>query len=164
MPNKWLNHKEIEIKKQKYKVSNWSDYNNSLKKRGDIKVWLSQDLINNWYFNERIYDGTGSTKCYTDEAIIACHEIRQVYKLPLRQTEGFINSLFKLMKLKIRSPDYTTLSKRLKELEIKCPGYTKYSKTDSDISAIALDSTGLKRFGRDEWHVEKHYDWLWEPQ
>jgi len=36
MPNKWLNQKEIEIKKQKYQVSNWFDYNNSLKKRGDM--------------------------------------------------------------------------------------------------------------------------------
>lgn len=156
MPNKWLNQKKIEIKKQKYKVSNWSDYNNSLKKRGYIEVWLSQDLINNWYFDERIYDGTGSTKYYTDAAIISCHEIRQVYKLPLRQTEGFINSLFKIMKLEISCPDYTTLSKRLKELKIKSPRYTKNSNMDGDIAAIALDSTGLKRFGRDEWHVEKH--------
>ena len=42
MPNKWLNEKGIEIKKQKHKVSNWSDYNANLKRRGDIEVWLSQ--------------------------------------------------------------------------------------------------------------------------
>tara|TARA_R100001591_G_scaffold116652_1_gene134117 strand:- start:17 stop:994 length:978 start_codon:yes stop_codon:yes gene_type:complete len=156
MPNKWLNQKKIEIKKQKHKVSNWSDYNNSLKNRGDIEVWLSQDLINNWCYEERVYDGSGSTKHYTYEAIIACHEIRQVYKLALRQTEGFINSLFKLMKLDIKSPNYTLLSKRLKDLKIKSPRYTKQSKMDDNIAAIALDSTGLKRFGRDEWHVAKH--------
>ena len=40
MPKKGLNQKAIKIKKQKYKVSNWSDYNNSLKMRGDIEVWL----------------------------------------------------------------------------------------------------------------------------
>ena len=68
MPNKWLNQKNIEIKKQKYKVSNWSDYNNSLKNRGNIEVWLSQYLINDWTYDERIYDGTGSSKYYTDEA------------------------------------------------------------------------------------------------
>jgi len=107
MPNKWLNQKNIEIKKQKYKVSNWSDYNNSLKDRGNIEVWLSQYLINHWTHEERIYDGTGSSKYYTDEAIIACHEIRQVYKLPLRQTEGFINSLFKLIRLEIGSTHFS---------------------------------------------------------
>ncbi len=156
MPNKWLNQKDIEIKKQKYKLCNWSDYNKSLENRGDIEIWLSQNLIKHWYYEERIYDGTGSSKHYTDEAIIACHELRQVYKLPLRQTEGFINSLFRLMKASITCPDYTTLSKRLKQLNIKCPRYTKSSKVEPDIAAIAIDSTGLKRFGRDEWHVEKH--------
>ena len=61
MPNKWLNQKNIEIKKKKYKVSNWSDYNNSLKNRGNIEVWLSKYLINHWAYHERIYDGTGSS-------------------------------------------------------------------------------------------------------
>ena len=156
MPNKWLNQKGVELKKQKYKVGNWADYNASLRLRGDIEVWPSQDAVDNWHFKDRVYDGTGSSKYYTDEAIIICHELRQVYKLPLRQTEGFINSLFKLMELDIRCPDYTTLSKRLKELNIKCPRYSKYSKIDDITAAIAIDSTGLKRFGRDEWHQEKH--------
>ena len=57
MPNKWLNQKEITIKKQKYKVSNWSDYNASLKIRGDIEVWLSQDIVEHWYFEQRVHDG-----------------------------------------------------------------------------------------------------------
>ena len=157
MPNKWLNDKGIEPKKQRYKVENWSDYNESLKRRGDIEVWLSQELIDNWYEKERIYDGTGSTQHYTDEAIIACHQIRQVYKLPLRQTQGFINSLFRLMNLTIQCPDYSTLSKRLNKLNIESPRYCKQAATmDENIAAIALDSTGLKRFGRDEWHQAKH--------
>jgi hypothetical protein len=62
MPNKWLHDKGIELKNQRYKVENWSDYNESLKKRGDVEVWLSQALIDNWYEHERIYDGTGSTQ------------------------------------------------------------------------------------------------------
>tara|TARA_Y100001933_G_scaffold243111_1_gene271430 strand:- start:43 stop:1038 length:996 start_codon:yes stop_codon:yes gene_type:complete len=162
MPNKWLNDKGVEIKKQKHKVFNWSEYNTNLKRRGDIEVWLSQDVIDNWYFDERVYNGTGSSKRYTNDAIIACHQIRQVFKLPLRQTQGFINSLFRIMNLPLTCPDYTTLSRRLSELNIKSPryvcprGYTKHSKMDENIAAIALDSTGLKRFGRDEWHQEKH--------
>mgnify|MGYP000097255872 FL=1 len=128
MPNKWLNDKGIEIKKQKHKVYNWSEYNASLKRRGDIEVWLSQDVIDNWYYEERIYDDRGSSKRYTDEAIITCHEIRQVFKLPLRQTQGFMNSLFRMMNLPIKSPDYTTLSRRLSELNIQSPRYTKHRK------------------------------------
>jgi hypothetical protein len=85
-----------------------------------------------------------------------CHEIRQVYKQPLRQTEGFINSLFELMGIEIKGLRYSVLSKRLSSLGIECPRYTKKDKIDPTVGAIAIDSTGLKRFGRDEWHQEKH--------
>ena len=156
MPNKWLNQKGIEIKKQQYKVSNWPEYNANLKKRGDIEIWLSQELIDHWYAEARIYDGTGSSKYYRDETIIACHELRQVYKLPLRQAQGFINSLLRLMNLQVSCPDHTTMSRRLKALKIKAPRYRKHSQMDDSVAAIALNSTGLKRFGRDEWHQEKH--------
>ena len=60
------------------------------------------------------------------------------------------------MNLNIECPDYTTLSKRLSDLNLTSPRYKKTDKVDENIAAIALDSTGLKRFGRDEWHQEKH--------
>ena len=41
MPNKWLNQKGIAIKKPQYKVANWSEYNASLKNRGDVELWQS---------------------------------------------------------------------------------------------------------------------------
>ena len=88
--------------------------------------------------------------------ILVCHEIRQVYRLPLRQTEGFINSLFALKNLSIVCPNYSCLSKRLALLNIKVPRYTSNDKPDDTVAAIAIDSTGLKRFGRNEWHQEKH--------
>jgi len=79
-----------------------------------------------------------------------------VYRLPLRQTQGFIDSLFKLLDVPLTCPDYTTLSKRLSSLNIEVPRYSQKSNPDNTVAAIAIDSTGLKRFGRDEWHQEKH--------
>jgi hypothetical protein len=156
MPNKYPNKKGWKLPKQSYRVSNWADYNKSLKQRGNIEVWFSEEAISKWVEPERFYDGTGSSKYFTDFAILTCHEIRQVYRLPLRQCQGFINSLFRLMKIELSSPDYTCLSKRLAKLKIKSPLYRKTNKPDDTIAAIAIDSTGLKRFGRDEWHQEKH--------
>ena len=66
MPNKYANKKGWNLRKQHYKVSNWSDYNNALRYRGDIEFWLSDEAISNWYEPERVYDGTGSSKHYTD--------------------------------------------------------------------------------------------------
>lgn len=156
MPNKYLEQKSINVPKQKYKVLNWKKYNQSLRQRGNIDVWLSSDAIYDWYNYDRIYDGTGTPELYTDLAIITIHEIRKVFKLPLRQTQGFINSIFGLHNIDITCPDFSTLSRRLKKLNIKSPRYKVTDKPDKSIETIAIDSTGLKRFGRDEWHQEKH--------
>jgi hypothetical protein len=156
MPNKYPKKKGWNVPKQKYKLSNWSDYNAALRSRGDITVWLSEDAIAQWYAACRVYDGTGTPIWYTDFAIITCHEIRQVYHLPLRQTQGFINSLFKLLNVPLLCPDYTVLSRRLRALNIKVPRYRNTDKPEDGVHAIAIDSTGLKRFGRGEWHQEKY--------
>jgi hypothetical protein len=156
MPYKYLQERGVAIKKQKYRLSNWSEYNTSLKQRGNIEVWISQEIIDGWYVSNRIYDGSGTPDLYSDAAIIVCHELRKVFKLPLRQAQGFIDSIFRIQKLKISCPDFGTLSRRLKKLGLKSPRYKKHEKPDDDLVAIAIDSSGLKRFGRDEWHQEKH--------
>lgn len=152
MPNKYPQKKGWNVPKQKYKLQNWHEYNNALRKRGAIEIWISDEAINNWYESDQIYDGTGAPKKFSDLSIIICHEIRQVYKLPLRQCEGFIDSIFNIMNLNILCPDYSCLSKRLSLLNIKSPRYKKSSAPDDIISAIAIDSSRLKQFGHDEWH------------
>ena len=157
MPNKYPQKKGWNIPKQKYKLTNWPEYNESLKRRGSIDVWLSEEAMSMWYEADRVYDGTGAPKLYSDFAIITCHEMRQVYRLPLRQCQGFINSLFRIIGISLSCPDYTVLSKRLAELNIKVPKYQiKKDVPENTIHAIAIDSTGLKRFGRSEWHQEKY--------
>jgi hypothetical protein len=156
MPNKYPKKKGWNVPKQKYKLTNWSDYNEALRQRGSIIVWLSAEAISQWYEKDRVYDGTGTPKRYSDFAIITCHEMRQVYKLPLRQSQGFIDSIFKIMGLPLDCPDFSTLSKRLSDLNIKTPRYKKTDKPAEGVHAIAIDSTGLKRFGRGEWHNEKY--------
>ncbi len=156
MPNKYAEKKNWKVTKQKYKLSNWSEYSDALRRRGEIDVWLSEDAISQWYEKDRVYNGTGTPKLFSDFAIITCHEIRQVYCLPLRQTEGFINSLFRIMKISLVCPDFSCLSKRLSKLGIKVPKYKKTGSPKDGVHAIAIDSTGLKRFGRGEWHQEKY--------
>lgn len=112
MPNKYAFKKGWSILKQKHTITNLSEYNAAFRSRGDIEVWLSEDAIAQWYELERINDGTGVPKLYSDFAILVCHEIRMVYRLPLRQCQGFIDSMFRRMGLQISCPDYTVLSTR----------------------------------------------------
>ena len=45
MPNKYANKKEWKVPKQKYKLSNGSEYSDVLRRRGEIDVWLSEEAI-----------------------------------------------------------------------------------------------------------------------
>ncbi len=53
MPNKYPEKKGWKIPKQKFKVTNWSEYNESLRRRGNITVWLSYEAISQWYETDR---------------------------------------------------------------------------------------------------------------
>ncbi|MEZ8107118.1 transposase [Vibrio cortegadensis] len=157
MPYKYNEAKRHHFKKHTYALNNYGEYNQALKQRGQFDIWIPEDIINNWQYDERVYDGTGSSVKYPDSTIEACYYIRLVYKLPLRQAQGLIESLLtKLGMTRLQCPDYTLLSKRLKQLNFTAPRFRKHERPDDKITAIAIDSTGLKRFGMDEWHQEKH--------
>lgn len=142
MPYKYSQTKQHHFKKHTYRQSNYSDYNKAL---------------TCWQADVRIYDGTGSTAKYPNSTIEACHYLRMVFKLPLRQTQGFIENILEMLgQNNFQCPDYTLLSKRLAKLGFETPKFKINESVDDDIVAIAIDSTGLKRFGRDEWHQEKH--------
>ena len=67
---------------------------------------------------------------------------RWYYRLPLRQTQGLIRSISKLMLLEISVPDFSTLSRRGRGLSL--PARPKIKITDP--VHLAIDSTGLKVF------------------
>jgi hypothetical protein len=144
--------KQPEFKvKDKYKILNWSKYNESLKNRGRITLWISEDAINSWSYKgprER-----GGKIVYSDLAIETCLIIKQVFHLKLRQTEGFVNSLFEIMGIEKKAPDYSTLSRRAGSLQIEL----KTTRQTGNID-IVVDSTGLKVYGEGEWKVRR-YGW-----
>ena len=92
MPYKHHQSCSHKFNKAKYKVSNWKDYNESLRCRGDITVWFSEEAIEHWH-PKKVAGKPGRPKVYSDLAIECCLMFRQVYKLPLRQTEVFYDRL-----------------------------------------------------------------------
>ncbi|MDD2661250.1 MAG: IS5 family transposase [Methylococcales bacterium] len=101
-----------------------------------------------------ICDRTGSRgrpQAYSDIAIETAVFIRQVFHLPLRQTEGFMNALARIMKADITIPDFSSISKR--SITLPKPILAKAMEPGS---IVIVDSTGLKVYGKDEWHQEKH--------
>ena len=63
-----------------------------------------------------------------------------IFHLPLRQTEGFLGSLARMLEVDLPIPDHTTLSRRLKKIsEIRF----RRLATDRPIHVL-IDSTGLR--------------------
>ena len=54
----------------------------------------------------------GGQRRYSNLAVRTALTLRVVFSLPLRQTEGFLDSLLRLMGLNLKAPDHTTLSRR----------------------------------------------------
>ena len=77
--------------------------------------------------------------------------LKNVSKLQLRALEGFINSLFRLLNVPLKSPDYSCISERAKTVLVR---YQLPSQ--GPIAHLVIDSTGLKVFGEDEWKTRKH--------
>jgi hypothetical protein len=134
--------------KDKYKVTNWPSYNQGLKQRGSLTLWVTGDIASNW--KQPPENKRGGQKVYSGLAIEACLVLGKVYGLPLRQTEGFIKSIFGLMGLLMPVPDYTTLCRRSNKLTVNL------SATNVAVTDIVVDSTGLKVYGEGEWKVRKH--------
>ena len=103
--------------KPEYKGVNWSEYENNLKNRGNICLWISEDTIKNWRSTAK--KTRGGQKIYSDLAIEIVLSLRLLFHLPLRQAEGFMESIFQLMKVDLPIPDHTTLSRRSRKLDIK---------------------------------------------
>ena len=74
--------------KTKYRVTNWSDYDQSLVERGNITLWLSPDAMATW--NAKPTRRRGGQRKYSDVAIETALTLRLLLHLPLRQAEGFL--------------------------------------------------------------------------
>jgi len=135
--------------RQKYKVTNWSEYDKALVNRGDITLWITEEAIAAWIPPKTGKRG-GQPK-YSELAIETAAKIRLLFSKRLRQTEGFLFSAMKLMNLDLPIPDHTTISRRMKNLKI-----TEQKKPHNEPLNILIDSSGLKIYGEGEWNEHKH--------
>ena len=150
MPHKFNAKHRDKFSKSKYQVTNWSKYNEGLRRRGDITIWFDKDIVGLWSASPS--GSRGRPAKYSDLAIETSLKLRTVFGLPLRQTQGFLRALTKLMELDIDVPDFSTLSRRAGGLKLSKP----QSRPRKEPLHLVIDSTGLKVFGAGEWQETKH--------
>src|ERR671932_1147208 len=93
-----------------YRVRNWPQYDAGLKQRGDLTLWLDEAVIAGWHAPRRTTPGGQAS--YSNLAIELVLTLRLVFHLALRQAEGFVTSVLRLLGLELPVPDHTTLSWR----------------------------------------------------
>ena len=100
--------------KTKYRVGNLAAYDRAVVRRGDVTVWVFPEAIASW--EPAAIGKRGGQLQYSDVAIETAFTLRLIFTLPLRQTEGFLQSLFQVMGIELSAPDHTTLSRRSQRL------------------------------------------------
>jgi len=136
----------------KFKITNWSKYNDILRNRGRVDFMIAENLSDGWYEDNSGYRKSGGQRKYSDKAIFMCLQIRYLFSLKLRQSQGFINWIFMMSGLPLTCPDYTTLSKGGRSLKLE---FLLYSQ-DNDFDYICMDSTGIQTYTGNEWLGNKH--------
>ena len=137
------------IPKPRYRVTNSADYDASLRRRGSLTVWFTDEAIQTWRAEPRTTPG--GQRHYSALAISTALTMGLVFGLALRQTEGLIGSVIGLLGLDLAVPDHSTLSRRAKTLEVP-----PLRRLGTGPLHLLVDSTGLKLGGAGEWLVEKH--------
>ena len=86
--------------KAAYRVTNGKKYNESLVGRGDITLWFEEDVIAAWaHANQEVKVGRPFTS--SDTAIECLLALRELFRLPYRQTEGLGRALVKRMEAEV---------------------------------------------------------------
>ena len=147
MPFKANQDRRHHIPKQRHRVTNWAAYDAALRQRGSLTVWFSDEVVAAWRAAPRTTpDGQAH---YSALAITTALTLRAVFRLTLRQTEGLIGSIMRLLGLDLAVPDHSTLSRRAETLELP------RARSGSEPVHLLVDSTGLKLCGPGEWLISE---------
>src|SRR3954469_6749021 len=124
------------IPRQRHKVTNWPDYEASLRQRGSLTVWFTEEAIAPGAAPPR--PPRGGQPCYSPLAILTVLTLRAVFRLAFRQTEGLIGSIIGLLDLDLPVPDHTTLSRRAATLEVPRPRSSSRTEAGGEAEPVHL--------------------------
>jgi hypothetical protein len=128
-----------------YRITNWREYNRALVARGSITLWVDESVIAGW----GAVGGKGWRE--SDVAILCALSLRAVFGQTLRQTQGFLHDVTRLLGWRSRCrtiPPFPVARPR-------SPLPTLARPSGGPVH-LAVDATGLKVYGEGEWKVRVH--------
>ena len=131
----------------RYRTTNWKSYNDALRRRGSLLIWLDSDMV--WLAPKT--GQNGRPPVFSDAAIQFCLMVKVLFGLPLRQATGMVASILSMAGLDWPVPDFSTLSRRQKTIEVQIT----HRRAAGPLNLL-VDSTGIKFLGDGEWLARKH--------
>jgi hypothetical protein len=153
MPQKYPHRNQLKYTRKRYRVRNWNEYEAGLRRRGDLTIWFSDEALRDW--QPPVGGKPGGQRRYSDIAIEAALTVRAVYGLALRQTEGFLRSVARLLHLDIEIPDHSTLSRRSSSLRAHVRKTSDTAGADSDQRDKNVEH--IASHGRRHWQKASGY-------
>ena len=84
MPHKFNTARRHKFDKAQYRVINWAEYNESLRQRGDLTIWVSEEAQSVWSAPRRT--SQGGQRRYSDLAIETCQNLLRSNTTPPQET------------------------------------------------------------------------------
>ena len=130
------------VEKTRYRLTNWPGCNKSLPQRGEVTIWRSREAETascagrrKTRGGETVYLGSGNPDL-----------LEVVYKQLLRQRDGFLRCLFKLIGVECPPASFFTFSRCGSELIL-----VMNSRADADgATQVLVYKLGLKKFDAGE--------------
>lgn len=135
------------------KVRNWREYNESLRKRGEIIFTFDKNYLRKLYYNDK--QVRGGIRRYSNKMYEFLLNIKVTFRLPWRATVGFGYGLLSkaFPDSEIDIPDYTHASREIAKLDLKVRQYIPKSLSGLE---MAFDSTGVNVYTTSGWHQRKY--------
>jgi len=95
-------------KKPQYKITNWSEYNQSLRKRGMISLYFPKGDIKSLFINDTPYvqGDSGRVATYLAPYVQLLYTLYRLFGWGMRQITGFIQDLWRTKNLDIPVPSF----------------------------------------------------------
>jgi hypothetical protein len=111
-----------------YRTTNWKSYNDALRRRGSLLIWLDRDM--EWIAPKA--GRPGRPPMFSDAAIQFCLMVKVLFVLPLRQTTGMVASILEMAGLVHLAMDTATG-------DIRAVEFTSSREGDSPVLPDLLD-------------------------
>ena len=97
------------LRKPRYKTNNWKQYNQALINRGSLTFWIDEEAISEWKQGKQ--NKRGRPRVFSDLVITTALMVKRIFSMPLRASQGFIDSVFRLAQVPLSCPHYSCISR-----------------------------------------------------